>query len=254
MVDETRLTELIAQLNTALGDVTPYKLAVVPPAVLKPLEKNAHYLPKRIYDQLIANIQTDGNLSSVPFCWRQADGTFEVLSGNHRVAAAVAASTPLILILYTDADLSRPERVAIQLSHNALVGKDNPALLTELWMELDALPLKIYSGLDDELLATLQPVNLARINEAALRFEELTFLFLPAEIERITEIVKRLGTSKHPRCLVPLEQFDRFFETLLTFKESANILNSGTALLAMCDIVEEWIEHHDSEHTEKPAA
>ena len=244
MVDEVRLNELIAQLNTALGDVTPYKLAVVPPGSLKPLEKNAHYLPKRIYDQLIANIQTDGNLSSVPFCWRQPDGTYEVLSGNHRVAAAVAANTPLIMVLYTDADLSRPERVAIQLSHNALVGKDNPALLTELWMELDALPLKIYSGLDDEFLATLQPVTLAHINEAALRFEELTLLFLPAEIERITEIVKRLGAAKHPRLLAPLEQFDRFFETLLSYKDAANILNSGTALLAMCDIVDDWLMTH----------
>jgi len=244
MADETRLDALIAQLNTALGDVTPYKLAVVPPSLLKPLEKNAHYLPKRIYDQLVANVQADGNLSSVPFCWRQADGTFEVLSGNHRVAAAVAAGTPLILILYTDAELSRPERVAIQLSHNALVGKDNPTLLTELWMELDALPLKIYSGLDDDLLATLQPVTLARINEAALRFEELTLLFLPVEIERITEITKKLGASKHPRMLAPLEQFDRFFETLLTFKDVANILNSSTALLAMCDIVDDWLVSH----------
>lgn len=253
MADPLRLDAVLDQLNNALGDVTPYKLAVVPPGSLQPLAKNAHYLPKRVYDQLVANIRTDGNLASVPFCWRQPDGQYQVLSGNHRVAAAVTAGTPQILILYTDAQLSRPERVAIQLSHNALVGNDNPALLAELWTEVDTLALKIYSGLDDDLLAPLPPVTVARLNEAALRFEEVTLLFLPAERARITEIVARLGASKHPRLLAPLDLFDRFFAMLLTFKEVTQILNSGTALLAMCDIVDEWLLHHRSDpHADEP--
>lgn len=253
MAAET-LAQLLDQLNTALGEFTPYKLDIVDPATIEHVPLNAHFMPKRIFDQLTANIKQDGNLASVPFCWRKEDGTVVVLSGNHRVDSAIQANIPRILILYTDQDMSQGERVAVQLSHNALVGQDNPAQLLDLWQQMDDLSLKIYSGLDDGTLGTLQPVEVARINDAALRFEELTFLFLPAERERIQEVVSRLGQSSKARLAADVATFDAFFNALLDFKEAAGILNASTALLQLVQIAEGWIEQQRVEHAEVPTS
>jgi hypothetical protein len=241
MVDEVRLADLLTELNDMMGPVTPYKLAAADPAALNPIDKNAHYMPKKVYDQLVANIKRDGNLASIPFCWKRQDGTFMVLSGNHRVEAAKRAGVPLILLLYTDEKLSRSQVRAHQISHNALVGKDNPQLLRELYEEIEELGLKVYSGIDDSVLGTLMPVNLERLTEAQLQFEEMTFVFLPHEIERIEEVLERLGEAVAHRHAMPLAAFARFFELLITYKEATNIINSATALLGMCDIVQDWL-------------
>lgn len=248
MAKQAQLGELIDQLNAALGDVTPYKLAVVPPAQIEGVEKNAHYMPKRVYDQLKANIERDKNLSSLPFCWRKPDGSFVALSGNHRTRIAAEVGVPLVLLLYTDEKLSRPQQVAIQLSHNSLVGQDNPVTLRELWDEVSDLNWKVYTGLDDGLLKTIEPVAVTRITEEGLRFEELILLFLSPEIERIEATLKRLGSVSKKRMAASYADFDRFFETLLTFKEASGIVNSATAIMAMIEIVEQWIiEHHEGE-------
>ena len=250
MADQARLQALLEQLNDALGDVTPYKLAVVDPASIRPVDKNAHYMPKRVFDQLAANVQRDGNLSSLPFCWRHPDGELESMSGNHRVQVAAGAEVPLILVLYTDANLSKPERLAIQLSHNALVGQDNPGTLREIWTEIDDLSLKVYSGLDERLLETMAPIAITRIDDAQLKFEELAILFLPSEIDRMQDTLGRLGKTSRRRFAARLEDFDRFFEALLGFKEAAEIVNTGTAMLAMIGIIEQWLDEHNGDEHE----
>jgi hypothetical protein len=252
VVDQARLDGLVEQLNAALGEVTPYKLAVVPPGEIRPVDKNAHYMPKRVYDQLLANVRQDGNLASLPFCWRDKAGKFVSLSGNHRVQVAQAADIPLVLVLYTDARLSKPQRRAIQLSHNALVGQDNPTTLRELWAEIGDLQWKIYAGLDEELLETMEPINVARISETSLRFEELVLLFLPAEIDRIQETLQRLGSTTKRRFAARYEDFDRFFETLLEFKEAQGIINTATAFTAMIEIVEAWLTEHNVTEQDEP--
>jgi len=250
MAQETQpLHVFVDELNAALGDVTPYKLDVVPPGELVPVEKNAHFMSKKVYDQLVSNISQDRNLSSLPFCWRRPDGQYVVLSGNHRVQAARDAGIERVLILYTDEALSEPERIAVQLSHNSLVGQDNPAVLRELWDRIDLLDLKVYSGLDETMLATMEPVNVAQISEARLRLEYLTLLFLPVEIAQLEEIVKRLDQAarKGARWACDVATFDPFFERLLDFKEAAGVLNTSTAFRMLLEIVDEWLADHAAE-------
>ena len=251
MADETRIEELLDELNHQLGDYTPYKLAFVNPADILPVEKNAHYMPKRIYDQLVANVSADKNLSSLPFCWLRPDGKFVALSGNHRVMAAAGAKVAKILVLYTDGQLSKAEQISIQLSHNSLVGQDNPSLLLELWNEIDDLRLKIYTGLDDNQLKTLAPISITRLNEEPLRLEELTILFIPSELARIEELVKLLGPVSRKRFAAMAQEYDPFFEVLLNFKEATGIINTATAFMQIAEIVTEWLENHKkTEHNE----
>lgn len=251
METKASLQDTLDTLNGLLGEFTPYKLAVVAPSDCKPLDKNAHYMSKRIYDQLTDNISRDGNLSSLPFCWRNVADQLETLSGNHRVETARRAGIEQILVLYTDAELSRDDRIAIQLSHNSLVGQDNPAVLRELWCEIDDLKLKIYSGLDEEMLETVENINIIRVQESKLRFEELVLYFLSSEIDRIETTLEQLGAVTKRRFAARVEDFDKFFETLLDFKEASGIVSTSTAFLAMIEIVIEWIEHNGGEQADE---
>lgn len=251
METKARLQIALDELNQLLGEVTPYKLAIVAPEEVKSLDKNARYMSKRVYDQLTANIAQDGNLSSLPFCWRMPDGAMESLSGNHRVKTAAAAGVEAILVLYTDEELSKSQRVAIQLSHNALVGQDNPTVLNELWREIGSFEGKIYSGLDEDALKTMENVSVVRIQESRLRFEELTLYFVPAEIDEIETVLKQLGSTAKHRFITQVEDFDKFFETLLDFKEAAGIVSTSTAFLAMIEIMAEWLEHNAPEQEDE---
>ena len=242
MAEEARIKEAVSALNAALEGVSPYKLVAISPQDIQLLDedKNARYMPRRVYQQLVENIRGNSNLASLPFLWKSGS-EFVCLSGNHRVMAARDAGVSLILALYTDSELSRQERVAIQLSHNSLSGLDDPAKLTALWKEINALEWKAYSGLDDGLLKTFAPVKIQRIDESKLRFEELRLMFTQSEIGRIKEVTKALGASAHPCLMGRIEDFDHFFDVLLKFKESEEVLNTATAFRRMIDIVEEWM-------------
>jgi hypothetical protein len=241
-MDSTKLAEVVEQLNEQLGDVTPYKLAVVDPADLLHVEKNAHYMPAKVYRQLVSNIKKDRNLSSVPFCWRREDGKLVVLSGNHRVDAARDAQVEKIIVLYTDAQMGRSEQIAIQLSHNSLIGSDDPQALRELWREIIDLEFKQYTGLDEVAMSALDAADMDKIRGGKMPMEDLHLLFLPDEIEYIDEAIKEIARKKGKVYAAPLSAWEEFFETLLNFKEAAKVYNSATALLEMTKIVMQWID------------
>jgi hypothetical protein len=55
-----------------------------------------------------------------------------------------------------------------------------------------------------------------------------------------------------------VEDWDRFFEAFLTYKEAAGIVSSATALLAICDLVEAHLatletQAHDASGTARSA-
>jgi hypothetical protein len=117
-------------------NATPYTLDVADPSAIKLLSKNARYMSHEMFENLVSNIKRDGALSSMPLCYREPDGTLLVLSGNHRVQAAAQAGLKQILVMVIDKELTREEQVAVQLSHNAIDGKDDPPMLKQLWDEI----------------------------------------------------------------------------------------------------------------------
>ncbi|MBP8294056.1 MAG: hypothetical protein KAX65_14870 [Caldilineaceae bacterium] len=120
--------------------------------------------------------------------------------------------------------------------------------MRQLWQEIDRVKWKVYTGLDDGYLATIDKVNVQRINDAGLRFEELRLLFVASEIEHVETIVKRCGTAgKAARFAAPVEIFDAFFDRLLSFKEARGILNTATAFLVIIDMLGEWLDAHEAE-------
>ena len=139
MAEEIR--EVLSLLNEKLAGLFPYRLEMVTPGELKLLEKNARYMKAEQFQSLVENIKKDGNLSSLPLCYREKDGKLRVLSGNHRVQAGRQAGVEQILVMVVGDEKDSDARLAIQLSHNAIAGQDDLVILKELWESIGRIGL-----------------------------------------------------------------------------------------------------------------
>lgn len=242
MVDEkARENERIDDINSKLRGDT--QIAVVPIDELNLLEKNARYMPYEMFHKLVNNIKKDGGLTSVPFCWKRGDNDYLVLSGNHRVMAAKEAGLTEVLVMYTDRDLSRQEQIAIQLSHNALEGKDDLNILKSLWEEIDDIAIKFYSGLDDKVLGEMAKNAQKTLSEVDLEYKTLTFVFLPEELENVDSILEKAqGYKGDDLRLTTLKHFERLLAATSTVKASHNIKNSAVSLEIVLRVFEDHLE------------
>jgi hypothetical protein len=112
------------------------------------------------FQRLVANIREDGHLTSTPLVWHDADsGRRIVLSGNHPTKAAIEAGLSTIFWLEVTDPLPRQKQIALQLSHNAITGEDDPATVKALYEELEDVSMRLYSGLDDKTLDLLDEVS-----------------------------------------------------------------------------------------------
>ena len=221
-----------------------YKIATVDVKNLEFLEKNARYMTAETFQNLVANVKKDGGLSSMPLCWKHGD-KYKILSGNHRCAAAIEAGLQEVTVLYTDKDLSEQEQIAIQLSHNAIDGKDDMAVLKELWDELEDVNLKYYAGLDDKTLEEIEKTSMAALSEVKLNYHSTAFLFLPDELEKLDgdfEQVAKLALANDSAYLNRLEDFKRLLSAQNKTQSSYNVKNSATSLMLILDIFEKHQE------------
>lgn len=233
--------EAAARLNEILGDDVPYKLDVVHPKEIALLDKNARYMNHEMFTNLVSNIKKDGALSSLPLCWKQPEGGLVVLSGNHRVQAAALAGLEFVMILVIERDLTRSEQVAIQLSHNAISGKDDQAILKSLWDEIEDIDLRMYAGLDSELLAELDKLEFVTITDAQPEFKQIIFLFLPEEVDQIKALLQEADMlfSQDETFIATRRHYDEVFSTLVQVKEQFNIVNNPTALMKVFELAGE---------------
>jgi hypothetical protein len=220
------------------------------------LEKNARFMRVEQYKRLVENIRHDGCLTSVPFAIRHAGSTgspqddrYTILSGNHRVKAAKDAGLTEVTLLYTDRELTHAQQVAIQLSHNAIAGQDDLAILRELYEEINDVVLKEYSGLDDVVLGRLNPPDLDPLSEKGLEYRIVSIAFLPEEVERAEKLfAKIMEQADGDRTWINRRaDYDRMLDALTVAKEQAGVKNTATAFGLLLDLVEKHlVEIHAS--------
>lgn len=208
------------------------KIIEIDPRQLKLLKLNARYMRHEEYQKLVANIKRDGQLTSAPFaCW-DGDG-YLVLSGNHRTQAAIAAGLENIPCIVTDEELSADQRTAIQLSHNAITGQDDPYLLKEIYESILDLSWKEYCGLDDKTLELLDKASSQALSEANLQFLTLNMVFLPDELDEAENVIrcaKDMAKSADSTWLAKREQYDDWLEAQENAMASYNVKNVATAV------------------------
>jgi hypothetical protein len=199
------------------------------------LEKNARFMRGATFARLVANIKADGCLTSVPLVGH-VDGKLLVASGNHRVPAAMKAGIEEADVLEILTPLTRAQFVALQLSHNAVVGEDDPNILQSLYAELD-FGWKEYSGLTDDAFK-VEDLDTSVLRVGQPFYEELHISFLPADATIFTGWLTKIAKSKAAvaRLVGAYADFDRFFQGLLAVKHATGVHNTAVALRMMAEL------------------
>ena len=234
--------ETLDKVNEQLA-ATSARIAMVPIDQCDLMEKNARFMRAEQYQRLVSNVKRDGCLTSVPFAVKNGD-RFLILSGNHRVQAAKDAKLSEILVLYSARDLSPAQQRAIQLSHNAIAGQDDLAILRELYDEINDVVLKEYSGLDDVTLGKMEPPSLDPLSEKGLEYRIVSIAFLPDEAERAEALfAKVLEQALGDRTWINRRaDYDRMLDLLTVAKEQAGVKNTATAFGLLLDLAERHLD------------
>lgn len=229
------------------------RIVRVDPKTLKLLDLNARYMRNETFTRLVQNIRKDGGLTgNTPFAWRVHDDTtqqpvndaqgqpiYEVLSGNHRVKAAIAAGLPEIDVCLTDDYLPHDRRAAIQLSHNAISGEDDPATLKTIYEDIRDTDMRLYSGLDDKTLALLSAVTVDPMSEATLQFQTISMTFLPDEaavVQAAFDQARKQAIGAKGHWLARWADYDRAMDALEIAGQSYGVKNTATSLMIVLDI------------------
>jgi hypothetical protein len=186
------------------------------------------------FNLLVANLKRDGVMTSFPLVAKRGDDLV-VVSGNHRVAAAIKAGIVESDVIEVTSPLTRQQFVALQLSHNAIVGQDDPSVLRSLYDELD-FTWKEYSGLTDDAF-DVEELDLSALSVHAPFYEELRISFLPGDRDVFTDWLAKMPTGKPVETLVgEYKDFTLFFETLLAVKAAKHVHNSAVAIRLMAEL------------------
>lgn len=230
------------------------KIAIreIDPRKLKLLDLNARFMRHETFMRLTENMRADGASTQTPFIWLRHDDTtqqplaspdddnaYEVLSGNHRVKAAIAADLPTIFVLHCDHYLTPERRKAIQLSHNAIAGEDDPAILKTVYESIQDVGMRMYTGLDDKILQLIEKVNVASIAEASLQFQTVSMSFLPHEVEAVNEVweqVKKQVAGSKANWLMRWADYDKALDALEATSTAAGVKNTATAFMLILEI------------------
>jgi hypothetical protein len=240
------------------------KIIKIDPKELKLLELNARFMRHEEFKRLVNNIKRDGRLTSVPFAWKCEDGRYEVLSGNHRVQASIQAGLQEIVVMVTDDALTKEERVAIQISHNAITGSDDLAMLKELYESINSVELKLYSGLDDKMLELLDQVKPLSFSEISLDFNTVTLTFLPTEVAQIKKVFEDIQKNSAPDeyWLTTFGQYDRYLDAMTKVSQSYGVTNVATVFELLLRVFENnvdqlkegWVNTPEKESRDVPLA
>jgi hypothetical protein len=238
------IREVLNLLNAKLAGLFPYRLELVNPGELNLLDKNARYMKAEQFQALVENVKKDGNLSSLPLCYRENGGKLIVLSGNHRTMAARQAGLEQVLVMVVADEKTDDEKLGIQLSHNAICGQDDLVILKELWESIKDVQSRLYAGLDSETIKSLEGIKFAAISEQRLQYKLANFMFLPEEIEDLDLLLKETAVAFAGDAvyLAHLNTFDTFFDLVVKIKKRCQIKNSAAAFLKLMELARVGLE------------
>lgn len=149
-------------------------------------ELNANEMTSEDFATLCDNIGMSG-LSSVPCCYKKANGRFVMISGHHRLRACKKLGYKTLPILYLEeSELSNDEIIAIQLSHNSLHGQDNTSILKKLFEQIKSIDFKKFAHINIDEIA---PVSTEGLSIYALKENFVfTIILYPNSFEFLDEL------------------------------------------------------------------
>ena len=236
----------LSDFNEILVTLGMLPLALVNPKDILPQEKNAHYFVPEKFKLLVNNVKKYGRLASVPLVYKDGE-KYRVIDGAHRVESSKEAGLPYILV-FVDSPDSKDEIISKQLSYNALVGKDDPVILAELFNSIEDITLKIESGLSSELV----DISYNSLNFHVGEHKELLLMFMPDDVKVFDDGMDKIMdfTVAKPSTEVrvtSLEYYDKFLDAMRKVKKVENIKSNSIAVLRLVELANERIEQIKAE-------
>lgn len=226
-----------SKIKTEIVRLDPRKLTF--------LEENARYMTHEQFQRLVNNVRADGCLTSAPFVWHDVEtDRYVIMSGNHRTKAAIEAELDQIDVIMTRDKLTETQRIAIQISHNSISGQDDIATLKSLYEKILDIDMKEYSGVDDKTLELLKEVKPISIGEANLKFQTLSLVFLPDELEEASAIIENAlkFTKSDVKWLARFSEYDAWLDSIENAGSSYGVRNIATSLKIILDIFNRHVE------------
>ena len=122
----------------------------VPVELVDFTEKNANKMSNDAFNTLVSNIRVSG-LSSVIVAYKNDDGRYTIISGNHRFKACLELGYSFVPIMYVNrCDITEDELIAIQISHNTLHGESDKSILRELFNAIKDIDFKKFAYVSSE--------------------------------------------------------------------------------------------------------
>ena len=202
--------------------------------------------------RLVDNIRRDGRLTSTVLLYQpKGEEQPEILSGHHRVQAAIEAGIDEIDAHLITTPLSEQRKTAIQLSHNAITGQDDFSILLEMYEDLP-LGEKLYSGLTDDDLRKFNSIDIGALGVGAPEYKEISVFFLHSEVPEFEAALERIEKSvkgkSHPAFhLARFEDFNTVFDAVVGTKDAFKVGNSAIALGIMAELALERLDQIESE-------
>lgn len=214
------------------------------PRSLTLLAENARFMPHETFQRLVENLRRDGVLTQWPFVWHNKEtGERIVLSGNHRVDASIQAGLTTIDWTECDEPLTADERLGYQLSHNAIVGEDDPSVLKRLYESITDVEARLFTGLSDNALDLMHDVDMQSLAEANLDFTTVQIVFLPNEYEKAlaaVDLARKMAGDV--TWIARDEQHYRVLDAIEDARESAHVINAATAFDVLLEV---WDRHRE---------
>lgn len=169
-----------------MGTENRWKYDKVSIDLIDEAEMNANEMTRQDFDALCDNIGKSG-LSSVPCCYKKANGRYVMISGHHRLRACKKLHYREIGILWcAESDLSKDEIIAIQLSHNSLHGEDNRSILKKLFEQIQSIDYKKFAHINIDEIASIETggIDIFALKESFV----FSIILYPNSFEHIDEL------------------------------------------------------------------
>lgn len=190
------------------------ELRHVRPRDLRGQDVNAQVLTPELEETLRRNVAERGALESVPFCAMTRRG-LEIVSGHHRVAAAVEAKIDSIPVLVDTTGLDRSSIAAKQIAHNAIAGNADPQVLAIIAAEISRSDDLMESAVSSLALPPLPVADLPAASPSILipqQYETLIVALLRTELRDFTELLIEIEAADPAELVVlaPEETWEAF--------------------------------------------
>lgn len=220
------------------------ELRLVRATDLREQDLNAQVMQPAEFERLVENIGNRGALESLPYCAQPpGQDDIEIISGHHRVRAAVQAGVEPFWVMVDTSPLTRSQITAKQIAHNQLVGRSDERIIRQMLEHIENVDDLLETGLPQDFMPALPPDATAILTpHAEFDWRTVSLTFLPHQLDDFTALVATLDGTQDLVGVAPIETFEPFARALSRYQRIKKILSVGTALALLTRIALEEVK------------